>query len=142
VRAAVKRAGGPRLARYGRFGRFVLIGLSNTAVSYATFLGLFAVFPEEGWRTEASQTVAYLAGMAWSFFWNRRWVFSSTNRALADAVRFAVVQLVLLGLSVVLVSVFVDELALGPVLGWVVAMGIVTVTNYGLLRSVVFGQRT
>ena len=63
--------------------RFALVGVSNTALSLLVYIVLAAVAPPA-----AAGALAFAAGAANGYVWNRRWTF----RRDGSAVRYAVVQ--------------------------------------------------
>ncbi|KMY57273.1 membrane protein [Geobacillus stearothermophilus] len=69
--------------------RFGLVGVSNTAVDFAVFFLLTAA----GAKAAVAQAVAYGAGMANSYIWNRRWTFQVKRKAnIKEVLRFLVVN--------------------------------------------------
>ena len=111
-------------------GRFLLVGLSNTAVSYGVFRLCLWGLPQFAAKAAASQLVSYGAGIVWSFVWNRSWTFRSQGHAGREAVRFVALQVGLAGLSSALVGLLVDVAHLWPTPSWVVVMAGITLLNY------------
>jgi putative flippase GtrA len=111
-------------------GRFLLVGLSNTALSYAVFRLCLWVLPAFALRATVSQVVSYGSGIAWSFLWNRIWTFKSQAPAARQGIRFVTLQLSMAALSSALVGLSVDALRLPATPSWVAVMGLVTVVNY------------
>lgn len=69
--------------------RFGLVGVSNTAVDFAVFFLLTAA----GAKAAVAQAVAYGAGMANSYVWNRRWTFQVKRKAnIKEVLCFLVVN--------------------------------------------------
>jgi putative flippase GtrA len=124
-----------------QFYKFLTVGFSNFCISYSVFLSIMAISKNSIISLSLAQTLSYLTGMIWSFFWNKRWSFSnkSTSHVLQFA-KFTASQLSLLILSVILVNIFVDWMHLGKYLGWVVAMSIITLINFLTLKVWVFVQ--
>ncbi|RXS89926.1 GtrA family protein [Geobacillus sp. PK12] len=78
--------------------RFGLVGVSNTAVDFAVFFLLTAA----GAKAAVAQAVAYGAGVANSYVWNRRWTFQMKQRAnIGELLRFLAVNGLSLGVSLV-----------------------------------------
>lgn len=121
-------------ARGARFLRFLVVGASNTAISFVTYLVAHALLPAAAGRASAAQAVAYAAGIAWSYAWNRAWVFGSRDRMLGEGARFLASQLGLMVLSVAAIGVAVDGFGAHHVWAWLVVMALVTVLNYLSLR--------
>ena len=90
------------------FFKFALVGLLNTGVDVAiffllTWLGVFYV---------AAQVVSYSCGAANSYLLNKVWTFRSCGLSYAEIVRFAVVNLASLGISLVSLSLLHDRAGL------------------------------
>lgn len=87
-----------------RFLRFALIGLGNTAVTFAVFNLCLALLHMPA---AAANVVGWVAGFVNSFVWNRSWTFADRRHLPMRRVlpRFALASLVALGVSeVVLVG--------------------------------------
>lgn len=59
-----------------RFGRFLIVGVVNTAVSYALYLALTPVL-----GYSIAYVIAFAAGVATSYLLSSRWVFDSNGGA-------------------------------------------------------------
>lgn len=95
-------------------------------------------------RTPTAQAGAYTIGMMWSFFWNRSWVFRSSEQAShvgGDALRFFAVQILCLLISVGLVTAMIDGLGWPALPGWLAAMVPLVLVNYYLVNQWVFPHR-
>ena len=111
------RAPGSELAR------FALVGVSNTVVSLAVYLALAAAAPRA-----AAGALAFAAGAANGYVWNRRWTF----RRHGVVLRYVAVQAAGALATGELVA------ALGS---YVVAAALVTVATFAANRSWTFPQR-
>jgi putative flippase GtrA len=76
--------------------RFGLVGLSNTAITYLTFLLFYRVF---GIQEYLANGASYLIGLANSFVWNKLWTFGSRGFNAAELLMFAAVFLASYGLQ-------------------------------------------
>jgi putative flippase GtrA len=123
--------------RDAMLGRFVLVGLSNTTISYSVFWAALHL-PMRGPRATVSQLASYGAGTAWSFVWNRRWTFQSDGHLGRQAARFLFLQAALAATSAALVGLAVDREQLPPTPSWLGVIAVVTVVNFLLSRSWVF----
>ncbi|MCO7126221.1 GtrA family protein [Sporolactobacillus shoreicorticis] len=75
---------------------FGAVGVSNTAVDFIVFLLLthfFSIF------YAAAQILSYGAGMLNSYVWNSRITFSASERSLSRLIRFIVLNLAVLGIT-------------------------------------------
>ena len=126
-----------------KFLRFAIVGCSNAVVGYL----VFATLMQSDWlprpyRTPLCQTLSYLAGVAWAFFWHRSWAFRDSrggkDSLLGESARFVVVQAACMLLSIVLVTLLIDQFLWQPALGWLFAMSVVTAVNFLAIAVWVF----
>ncbi len=122
----------------GSFARFALVGLSNFAVSFSVFRGLVALSGSFEYKATVSQIASYAAGTIWSFIWNRRFTFRSTDSILGQGTRFVVLQASLAVVSSGLIGVLVDIMSFPASPTWFVVMGFITIVNYLLCKRWVF----
>lgn len=63
-----------------QFVKFGVVGLSNTVISYLTYIISLLIFRKFGLLPSydyiISQAVGFVISVAWSFYWNNRYVFS------------------------------------------------------------------
>jgi putative flippase GtrA len=93
----------------GEFVKFALVGILNTGVDVAIFFLLTWL----GIPYVASQVVSYSCGAANSYLLNKVWTFRSCGLSYAEIVRFVVVNLTSLGISVVFITLLHDRVGLG-----------------------------
>jgi putative flippase GtrA len=98
--------------------RFAVVGVANTIVSFVIYAGQLALGV---WYVIAA-VVAYLGGLANGYTLNRRWTFSVGRMRSATLVRYTIVQVTGLLLSLAILSALVElagvpELA-AQVLSW------------------------
>jgi putative flippase GtrA len=95
-----------------RFAKFAVIGLTNTAIAFAVF-NLAAVF----FHVPAfwANVLAWLAGFANSFLWNRAWTFADRRQGAVGVVllRFAVANAAALAVSSVVIVALQAATGLG-----------------------------
>jgi putative flippase GtrA len=121
-----------------RFVRFILIGISNTLLSFLVFqTGLFLL---KGFRLRAAgaQVAGYSAGVLWSYYWNRRWSFRSSRNVEAEFPRFLTAQLLCLSLSTAAMWTACDYARFPATWAWAVVMAGITIINFSLLQYWVF----
>ncbi|MGH8470165.1 MAG: GtrA family protein [Gammaproteobacteria bacterium] len=118
--------------------RFITVGITNTALSYAVFVLAFSLLDAYAYRAGFAQMASYGLGSLWSFYWNRGWTFGAEGRVLRQALRFTFVQGLLLMASSTLMTVTVDiwNWPAGPT--WITVMAFITVLNYLSLKYWVF----
>lgn len=93
----------------GEFVKFALVGILNTGVDVAIFFLLTWL----GIPYVAAQVVSYSCGTANSYLLNKIWTFRSCGLSYAEIVRFVVVNLASLGISVVALALLHDTAGLG-----------------------------
>lgn len=123
-----------------RFLRFIIIGISNTILSYLLFISIltlclhlqinFAVF--------IAQFTACTIALIWSYIWNRLWSFQSQKSKKIEFTKFIISQIFYMVLTAVALHLLIMNLNLNPTLSWVGVMGIATILNYLILRNLVF----
>ncbi|AOY91433.1 hypothetical protein BKK79_06080 [Cupriavidus sp. USMAA2-4] len=76
-----------RLLRHP-FLRFVLVGLSNTAVGFGTTWAALRLF---GWGDAAANAIGYAIGFLWGFTWHRIWTFRHRGAVEQGLLRYGAV---------------------------------------------------
>ncbi|HEX5852186.1 MAG TPA: GtrA family protein [Solirubrobacteraceae bacterium] len=131
------------LARPSRTGRatlvqlvkFGLVGVSNTALTFAVFTLLLKGFGV--WYLAAS-AIGFAVGATNGFLLNRRWTFSEHVGDSLTPVRWALVQGTGLGVNVALLYVLVDHVGLDELVGQAIATAVVTVSTFFVNRAWTF----
>jgi len=63
-----------------QFVKFGIVGVSNTLLSYLLYSGSLILFRKLNWfpNTDylAAQVIAFVLSVAWSFYWNNKYVFT------------------------------------------------------------------
>ncbi|MFC4778673.1 GtrA family protein [Paenibacillus sp. GCM10023252] len=119
--------------------RFAIVGGMNTGIDFTVFF----VLAWSGIPTLLSQIIAYTAGTANSYLWNRSWTFQVHNRAgFTELIRFLVLNAATLACSTALLYVLEDRLGMGLVLSKVAATAVSMVLNYIGSRLWVFKVRS
>jgi len=111
------------------FIRFVIVGVSNTALGYAIFWFAHRTLP-----AFSSQVVSYLLSMLWSYYWNRRWTFKSSSNVTGEAVKFFSSQIAFMFLSASSLGFLVDHLHENASLSWLFTVAVITVLNFVVSR--------
>lgn len=122
-----------------RIGKFGVVGVANTLVDFLVFAALSAI----GMNYAVAQVVAYSAGMANSFVWNRRWTFAAadTRPTVQQVLGFVAVNLASLGASVIVLTALTEWLSVHLMLAKVVAIGVTQVVNFVGYQRLVFGTQ-
>jgi putative flippase GtrA len=118
-----------------QLARFLLVGVSNTAIT----LVVYAALVPAGVPPVAASVAAFAAGAVNGFRLNRAWTFRSERRGVATAARYATVAAFGVGLNALGVALAVDVGELPKLAGELAALPPVTVTTFALSRALVFG---
>ena len=119
------------------FVKFLIVGLSNTLLSYLVFMLGLLLLKHVNMSATIAQLLSYLAGMLWSYYWNKSWTFESDNYS-SQLYRFIILQVSLALLSAAIIGYSIDYLDYFPTITWVLVMGFITLLNYYLSRHWVF----
>jgi len=84
----------------GEFIKFALVGLLNTGVDVAIFFLLTWL----GIQYVTAQLVSYSCGAGNSYLLNKFWTFRSSGLSYSEILRFTIVNLVSLGISVIVLT--------------------------------------
>jgi len=119
------------------FARFLIVGVSNTAVSALLFWLWLTRVPGELGSAFVAQAASYLGGLVWSYTWNRSWTFGAG--AEGAGARFVLLQLTLLVASSLSIGLLVGEMGRPASIIWPLVMIPITLLNYVGQRHWVFG---
>jgi putative flippase GtrA len=115
-----------------QFGRFVVVGTSNTLLSLAVYLLLLAV----GMPYVLSAAFGFVAGATNGYLLNRWWTFSAPPASRRQVAAYLAVQVVGLLITVGVVDLLHGQ---APVLvGQAVAVPLATVAMFSLNRTWTF----
>ena len=116
-----------------RLWRYYLAGIVNTAFGY----GLYALFVALGLNMYLAQIVAHLLGMAFNYVTYSRHAFHDSNVSKSRFVASYAVNY-LLGLGALWA---ISQVVASPYLAGFIAVGIVSLINYFILKHWVFTAR-
>lgn len=119
----------------GQAVRYLLVGVSNTAITLVAYALLVAA----GVPPVAASAGAFVAGAANGYRLNRTWTFRSDRRGAGQGARYLAVLTLGLGLNAIGVALAVHGAGLPKLAGEIVALPPVTATTFVLARSWVFG---
>lgn len=120
-----------------QFTRFLVVGASNTAVSlvaYTVLIWLDLVYAVAG-------AIAFTLGAANGYVLNRRWTFSARDTRERRA-KYVVVQLAGLGVTTLLLWLFVSVGDVDRIVAYALTVPIVTVATFVASRGWVFRSRS
>jgi putative flippase GtrA len=108
-----------------QFGRFAVVGVSNTAISFAAYTILIGV----GVFYWAAGGIAFALGAANGYILNRRWTFAAPDSTHAR-LRYVVVQAGGLGTTVALLWLFVASADFGRLSAYAITIPVVTLATF------------
>lgn len=123
-----------------QFLKFNAVGLLNTLIDFAVFTLLHSL----GMVNTPAQIISYSAGTANSFFWNKKVTFRDKDGGSKDSfdrmqlVRFIVLNLVVLGISVLLMHLLTDQLGIQVLISKVLVTFVTVIINFIGSRKWVF----
>ena len=119
-----------------KFIKFGITGVMNTLVDFVIYsLLTFGLSV----NLYLAQAVGDGCGMINSYVVNRRWTFRTKERFFSsEAIRFFVLNLIMLGLSVLLLGFFSQYLGMGKFYGKVASTCVVMVVNFTANKLWVF----
>jgi putative flippase GtrA len=120
-------------AEIGRIVRFCVVGLSNSAITFAAYSALVAA----GCPAPAASAAGFALGAANGYRWNSRWTFAADGLVPGTAIRYVAVQALGTALSAAGVAA-ARGAGLTRLSAEVVILPCVTVVAYCLSRSFVF----
>ncbi|SDT17263.1 Putative flippase GtrA (transmembrane translocase of bactoprenol-linked glucose) [Paenibacillaceae bacterium GAS479] len=116
--------------------KYSLTGVMNTAVDYAIFALLNAVF---GMHYLLAQTFSYALATVNSYVVNRKWTFRRTGRAKRDELlKFLAVNALMFGLSTAILALFHGFLDWNTLISKGIAIFVATGAGFSLNKLWVF----
>ena len=124
-----------------RFVKFSIVGLSGTLVNMA----VYALAVQSGLYYMTAAVVSFLFAVTNNFYWNFRWTFrgKAPGRSPRNKYfRFLGFSVLNLGVNLLLLRAFVENFTLDKTLAQLVAIGIVSVLNFGMNTRFTFNEKT
>jgi putative flippase GtrA len=119
-----------------RMGKFAITGIGNTLVDIGVYSLLAIVL---GVNVFVSQFFGYSAGMLNSYLINRRWTFRTSDRFFSlQLVKFIITNLVILGISMLLLKVFMEFLGMSKLIAKLVTTCFTIALSFLISRYWVF----
>ncbi|WP_420539678.1 GtrA family protein [Paenibacillus polymyxa] len=128
-----------RMAQLLPMIRFGIVGLVNTGVDYIIFM----LLAWTGVPVVVAQIISYSCGTANSYILNSKWTFSkqqANNTNKGQLLKFIVINLIVLGITSLLLQVLHTETELPLALGKLIATAAGMIINYIGSRYWVFGS--
>jgi putative flippase GtrA len=116
-----------------QFGRFALVGISNTVVSFVAYAILIGIGVFYG----AAGALAFALGAANGYILNRRWTFGARD-SMRARLRYVVVQTAGLGATVTLLWLLVSYAGIGRLAAYPITVPTVTLATFFANRGWTF----
>jgi putative flippase GtrA len=123
-------------AEFGRLGKFVIVGVSNTLLGLGTYAALLAL----GVPYVLSGAIAWSVGTINGYTWNRLWTFGRARHGAAMASRYLTVGLLGLILNTMALAILVAELGAAKLPAELVALPLTVAVTFSLNRLWTFGS--
>ncbi|ASA25571.1 GtrA family protein [Paenibacillus donghaensis] len=123
-----------------QFLKFNAVGLVNTLIDFVIFTLLHSL----GMAYSLAQVISYSAGTANSFILNKKVTFKDRSRVAGEGfdrmqlVRFIMLNLVVLGISLLLMHLLTDKLQIQVLLAKVLVTFVTVIINFVGSRKWVF----
>lgn len=127
---------------FGHLNKFGFVGCLNTMIDFGVFSLLNSVF---GINFVISQILSYSSGTLNSYFCNKFWTFKDTRtrkKTTSEIVQFIVVNAASLSVSILGLSVLLNDNSMNPLFAKILSMGLAQVVNFVGYRFWVFGKFT
>ncbi|MGG4219301.1 GtrA family protein [Paenibacillus jamilae] len=128
-----------RIAQLLPIMRFGIVGLVNTGVDYIIFM----LLAWAGVPVVVAQIISYSCGTANSYILNSKWTFGKqreNNTGKSQLLKFIVINLIVLGITSLLLQVLQTETELPLAIGKLIATAAGMIINYIGSRYWVFGS--
>ena len=117
--------------------KFGLVGVLNTALDWGVYY-LLTRFAGMGGLTAVAKAISYSVGVINSYFWNRRWTFSSQAGAGRTLVPFILVNLVGTGINTGVLALATGTGKLPEIVGLALATVAALAWNFVASKFLVF----
>jgi len=149
-----------------QFSKFLVVGFSNFAISFAVFYLLYnywklsgvfyGLFGQSGQSIEdfilglgatsvdatLANIIGYGAGVINSFVWNKFWTFQVRHETGTQFGRFLVLNFSCLIISSASLFIFTDYLGWPYLPVWLITMGIITLLNFFISKVWAFSNKS
>ena len=126
-------SGNPMAPKLRTFVGFVVAGGLATVINYSLFASLYWL----GVNYLAASAIGYVSGIAVSFSINKLFVFTDSTTQRGQFLRYTLIYVAALGVQLALLEAGV-RLGLDPLVANAIALVIVVIGNYFVIRRFVF----
>ena len=115
--------------------KFIVVGVFSTIVNYLCFYILYEFVHINYMISSAS---GYMLGVLAGYVLNKRWTFKSDSKSKTEIVKYYVVYLISLAISLKALELLVTGFGLDPKIAQILVIGISTVINFLGLKLFIF----
>lgn len=127
--------------KYKEIINYVIVGFLTTVVALATYYICVFTFlnPENALELQVANVLSWIAGVAFAYFTNRKYVFNSNNpNKLKEAAMFTLSRLVTLVLDMLIMGLGVSILKFNDKIVKLISQVVVVIGNYVFSKLFVF----
>ena len=120
-----------KISSFIQFIKFGMVGITNTLLSYVINVAVLFILKDKNvsWDFVAGNVVSFIISVAWSFYWNNRFVFNSGNndswiaKLLKSYLSYGFTGIVLSNiLSYIWISVFGISKYIAPIINLIISV--------------------
>lgn len=115
-----------QLKKYYELLKFGITGVLNTLISMLCYFLLLKL----NVYYLLANVISYFVGMTNSYILNRKWVFKSDSSIIKTSIKFCCVNIITLGISTLLLYIFVHNFNFNKAIAQIVTTMIIMVINY------------
>ena len=110
-----------------QFSKFAVVGVISTVINYLIF---YLLLEFAGVNYLLSSGVGYICGVFAGFLLNKYWTFNAVEEEKGEIVRYYIIYLLSLGLSLGFLKITVEYFSMDARIANILAIGITTCTNF------------
>jgi putative flippase GtrA len=118
--------------------RYLVVGGLATTLNYVLF---FILYKYAGVNYLISSATGFIVSVLAGYVFNKKWTFGANNSSTKQVVKYFLVYLISLFLSVFLLKLTVDIGGIKPEYGNIISIAFTTCTNFIGLKYLVFNRQ-
>lgn len=129
--------------KYKEVINYLIFGVLTTVVSLAVYYICVFTFlnPEDAIQLQIANILSWIAGVAFAYFTNRKYVFESKeNNKLKEAGKFVLARVITLAMDMIIMWLGVTVLHLNDKIIKLISQAVIIVSNYIFSKVFVFSR--